>query len=156
MTPAINLLKKLNLAHTVHEYHHDSNAESYGLEAAEKLNIDAKRVFKTLMVQLDGKDLAVGIIPVEEKLSMKLIAKSAKAKKAVMADPTLVEKTTGYVLGGVSPLGQKKRLKTFIDDSAEDFNSIFVSAGKRGLDIELAPKDLASALNAHFVDLKQV
>lgn len=156
MTPAINLLKKLKLAHTVHEYHHDSNAESYGLEAAEKLNIDAKRVFKTLVVQLDGKELAVGIIPVEEKLSMKLIAKSAKAKKAVMADPALVEKTTGYVLGGVSPLGQKKRLKTFIDDSAEGFNSIFVSAGKRGLDIELTPKDLASALNARFVDLKQV
>lgn len=156
MTPAINLAKKLKIAHTVHEYRHEPNADSYGLEAAEKLKLNPKQVFKTLVVQLDGKELAVGILPVAEKLSMKLIAKAAKAKKAVMADPTLVEKSTGYVLGGVSPLGQKKRLKTFIDESARELASLYVSAGKRGLEIELSPENLASAVNGQFVDLKQV
>lgn len=119
------------------------------------LGIEEARVFKTLIVQLDRGDLAVAIIPVSSMLSMKKIAKAAGAKKAAMADKDLVEKTTGYVLGGVSPLGQKKRLKTVIDRSAKDSATIFVSAGRRGLDVELKPGDLATLTNAAFADLIQ-
>ncbi len=136
------------------EYHHDPKAQAYGLEAAEKLGLDQKEVFKTLVVQVDEKELVVGIIPVAEQLSMKLIAKAVKGKKAKMADPAVVQKTTGYVLGGVSPLGQKKRLKTVIDITAESLETIYVSGGKRGLDIGLAPKDLQQVLNAQFLDIK--
>ncbi|ACH65256.1 YbaK/ebsC protein [Aliivibrio fischeri MJ11] len=154
MTPAIKLLKKAKIEHQVLEYHHDPKAQAYGLEAAEKLGLDQKEVFKTLVVQVDEKELVVGIIPVAEQLSMKLIAKAVKGKKAKMADPAVVQKTTGYVLGGVSPLGQKKRLKTVIDITAESLETIYVSGGKRGLDIGLAPKDLQQVLNAQFLDIK--
>ena len=142
MTPAIKLAQKNNISHAIHEYSHDASAESYGMEAADKLGLSPERVFKTLVVKLDGKDLAVAVIPVSSTLSMKLMAKAAGAKKAVMAEPQEVERATGYVLGGVSPLGQKKRLKTFIDTSAINFNTVYVSAGRRGLEIELAPGDL--------------
>ena len=142
MTPAVNLVRRQKIEHVIHEYRHDASAESYGQEAAEKLGLSPERVFKTLVVKLDGVDLAVGVIPVTSKLSMKLIAKAAGARKAVMADPQEVERSTGYVLGGVSPLGQKKQLNTFIDSSAKGFPSIYVSAGRRGLEIELAPEDL--------------
>ncbi|HAC28987.1 MAG TPA: Cys-tRNA(Pro) deacylase, partial [Marinobacter hydrocarbonoclasticus] len=141
MTPAINAAKQARVNYTIHEYEHDPAAESYGEEAAEKIGANPAQVFKTLVVSLDGKDLAVGIVPVTAMLGLKQIAKAAGAKKALMADKQLVQRTTGYVLGGVSPLGQKKPLKTFIDQSAEDFETIFVSAGKRGLEIELAPAD---------------
>ncbi|MGN2617293.1 Cys-tRNA(Pro) deacylase [Aliivibrio fischeri] len=154
MTPATKLLKKAKIEHQVLEYHHDPKAQAYGLEAAEKLGLDQKEVFKTLVVQVDEKELVVGIIPVAEQLSMKLIAKAIKGKKAKMADPAVVQKTTGYVLGGVSPLGQKKRLKTVIDITAESLETIYVSGGKRGLDIGLAPKDLQQVLNAQFLDIK--
>ncbi|EHN70234.1 Cys-tRNA(Pro) deacylase [Aliivibrio fischeri] len=154
MTPATKLLKKAKIEHQVLEYHHDPKAQAYGLEAAEKLGLDQKEVFKTLVVQVDEKELVVGIIPVAEQLSMKLIAKAVKGKKAKMADPAVVQKTTGYVLGGVSPLGQKKRLKTVIDITAESLETIYVSGGKRGLDIGLAPKDLQQVLNAQFLDIK--
>ncbi|GEK12803.1 Cys-tRNA(Pro) deacylase [Aliivibrio fischeri] len=154
MTPATKLLKKAKIEHQVLEYHHDPKAQAYGLEAAEKLGLDQKEVFKTLVVQVDEKELVVGIIPVAEQLSMKLIAKAVKGKKAKMADPAVVQKTTGYVLGGVSPLGQKKRLKTVIDITAESLEIIYVSGGKRGLDIGLAPKDLQQVLNAQFLDIK--
>lgn len=142
MTPAINLLKKKKTKHTVHSYQHEPDHPSYGLEAAEKLGISPQQVFKTLVADLGDSNLAVAIIPVDQMLSMKLIAKAAGVKKASMADKKLVEKTTGYVLGGVSPLGQKKLLKTFLDDSADSQATIYVSAGKRGLEIELAPADL--------------
>jgi Cys-tRNA(Pro)/Cys-tRNA(Cys) deacylase len=142
MTPAIDFAKKHKIEHAVHEYSHDTSAESYGMEAAEKLGLHPERVFKTLVVKLDGKDLAVGVIPVSSMLSMKLLAKAAGAKKAVMAEQSEVQRTTGYVLGGVSPLGQKKRLKTYIDNSASNFETLFVSAGRRGLEIELKPEDL--------------
>ncbi|OCH06637.1 Cys-tRNA(Pro) deacylase [Aliivibrio fischeri] len=154
MTPATKLLKKAKIEHQVLEYHHDPKAQAYGLEAAEKLGLNQKEVFKTLVVQVDEKELVVGIIPVAEQLSMKLIAKAVKGKKAKMADPAVVQKTTGYVLGGVSPLGQKKRLKTVIDITAESLETIYVSGGKRGLDIGLAPKDLQQVLNAQFLDIK--
>lgn len=155
MTPAIKTLEKAKTVFTIHEYDHDANAESYGLEAAEKLGIDAKRVFKTLVVMLDAKDYAVGIIPVSTMLSMKQIAKAAGAKKAVMADKQRVERMTGYVLGGVSPFGQKKLLKTFIDASAQLHTSIYVSAGRRGLELEIAPTVLDQVLRAQQVELTQ-
>jgi Cys-tRNA(Pro)/Cys-tRNA(Cys) deacylase len=155
MTPAINLVRQRKITHQVHEYPHDPAAASYGLEAAEKMGVAAERVFKTLVVSLDDGKLAVGIVPVSTLLSMKLIAKAAGAKKAAMADKPLVERSTGYVLGGVSPLGQKKRLPTYIDASAQGFATLFVSAGRRGLEIELAPGDLRALLDATFAPLNQ-
>jgi len=155
MTPGILAAKKAKVSYTVHEYEHDPSAESYGNEAADKMGVDPNRVFKTLVVALDNKELAVGLVPVTSMLSLKLIAKAAKAKKAGMADKQEVQRSTGYVLGGVSPLGQKKRLKTFIDATAEQYDTVFVSAGKRGLEIELAPADLATLTGAGFADLQQ-
>ena len=149
MTPAINLVKQRKIFHKVHEYVHDANAASYGSVAAEKLGVPESQVFKTLVVKLDGKTLAVGVVPVAQMLSLKAIAKAAKAKKAVMAEQAEVERSTGYVLGGVSPLGQKKRLVTVVDESALEFERIFISAGKRGLEIELAAQDLIDLLSGN-------
>ncbi|UYO73626.1 Cys-tRNA(Pro) deacylase [Halomonas qinghailakensis] len=153
MTPAINSAKHAGIAFQLHEYQHDTAAQSYGLEAAEKLGVAAQQVFKTLVVTLDGKQLAVGIVPVTSQLGLKQIAKAAGAKKAAMAAPGDVERTTGYVLGGVSPLGQKKRLPTFIDSSAQAFSTLYVSAGRRGLEIELSPSDLATLCQGRFAAL---
>ena len=150
MTPAINIAKKNKIIYKVHEYSHDPLHESYGLEASEKLGVEESRVFKTLVVILNDKSLAVCIIPVSSMLNMKLIAKATNSKKASMADKTVVERTTGYVLGGVSPLGQKKLLKTVIHCSAQNFETIYVSAGRRGLDIELNPNDLKKLCKASF------
>lgn len=147
MTPAIKLLKKQKIPHTIHEYKHDSSVHSYGEEAAQKMGVDPKSVFKTLVVQSD-KMMAVGIVPVISTLNLKSMAKALGVKKVAMADPKNVENTTGYILGGVSPLGQKKRLKTVIDQSAFEYESIFVSAGKRGLEVEVDPKDLEKLLQA--------
>lgn len=155
MTPAINLAKKKKVTHTIHQYDHDPSHDSYGLEAVEALGQDPKKVFKTLLFCLNGvaKDLAVAVIPVDQKLNLKLAAKAAKGKKAEMANPEIAQKTTGYVVGGISPLGQKKALPTFIHSSAEPQETICVSAGKRGLEIELSPSDLAKLTRAQFVDL---
>jgi Cys-tRNA(Pro)/Cys-tRNA(Cys) deacylase len=147
VTPAIKLLKKQKVPHTIYEYKHDSSVHSYGEEAAEKMGVDPKSVFKTLVVQSD-KMMAVGIVPVTSTLNLKSMAKALGVKKVVMAEPKNVENTTGYILGGVSPLGQKKRLKTVIDESAFEYESIFVSAGKRGLEVEVDPKDLEKLLQA--------
>jgi Cys-tRNA(Pro)/Cys-tRNA(Cys) deacylase len=155
MTPAIDAAKKNKVIYHVHEYIHDSANESYGEEAAQKLGISAERVFKTLVVCIDNKTLVVAILPVSAMLSMKLIAKAYAGKKAVMALKSDVERSTGYVLGGVSPLGQKKRLSTFIDVSAKAFTTIFVSAGKRGLEIELSPQNLQYLTQAKLSDLCQ-
>ena len=153
MTPAIDLLVKHKIAHQVHEYQHDPSCQAYGLEAAEKIGVAPELVFKTLVVKLDGKSLAVAIIPVAEKLSMKAIAKAAKAKKAVMAEAAEVQRSSGYVLGGVSPLGQKRLLTTVIDGSAVNLMQMYVSGGRRGLDIALAPEDLKQLLKASFAPL---
>lgn len=155
MTPAINLIKQAKLPHSIHEYDHDPAAKSYGLEAATKLQVKPERVFKTLVVLLDGKQLAVGIIPVKSQLNMKQIAQAANAKKAVMADQREVERSTGYVLGGVSPLGQKKRLRTFLHNSARVLPTLYVSAGRRGLEIELSPENLLALTGGVFADLCQ-
>ena len=154
MTPAVNSAKKAKIAYTLHSYIHDPASVSYGEEASEKLGISPERVFKTLVVLIDSKQMVVAVIPVSSMLSMKQIAKAAGGKKAEMAKGTDVERSSGYILGGVSPLGQKKRLKTFIDSSAENFPTIYVSAGRRGLEIELSPKDLKTVCSAEFYDLK--
>ncbi len=144
MTPAINAARKAKITYRVHEYPHDPTEKSYGLEAAAKLGLSEERVFKTLVVTTGGQEFAVGIVPVSSMLNMKLIAKSLGIKKASMANAVDVERTTGYVLGGVSPLGQKRRLRTIVDASALFHPTIFVSAGRRGLEIELSPDDLLS------------
>lgn len=153
MTPAINLAKQLKLDYQLHDYVHDSQAESYGLEAAEKLGIAAEQVFKTLVVQSETATLAVAIVPVNTTVNFKKMAKAIGCKKVQMAEPKQVERSTGYVLGGVSPLGQKKRLLTIIDSSAQAQATIYVSAGRRGLEIELSAQQLADALNARFIDI---
>lgn len=155
MTPGIIAAKKNKLSHRIHEYSHDESSESYGLEAAEKIGVSEGRVFKTLVVCLDSKELVVGVIPVSSMLSMKLIAKVAGAKKAAMADKSDVERSTGYVLGGVSPLGQKKRLRTIIDSSAKNHSTIYVSAGRRGLEIELSPDDLSKLTSGTVAEICQ-
>ncbi|OED40388.1 aminoacyl-tRNA deacylase [Endozoicomonas sp. (ex Bugula neritina AB1)] len=142
MTPAINAAQKANVHYQVHQYEHDPDTASYGEEAVEKMGKNPEQVFKTLVVKLDGKQLAVAIIPVAKMLDLKAVASACKAKKATMAEPQEVQRSTGYVLGGVSPLGQKKQLLTVLDDSSEYYSSIFVSAGRRGLEIELLPADL--------------
>lgn len=150
MTPGIDMVKGAGIEYVIHEYVHDPATTSYGLEAAEKLGVPSDRVFKTLVVSLDGKKLAVAVVPVEAQLNLKKLARAAGAKKAAMADRAEVERATGYVLGGVSPLGQKKRLPTYVDSSATEFATIFVSAGRRGLEIELAPEALAQLVGAQF------
>lgn len=153
MTPAINIARKAGIPHQTHEYAHDPGHASYGLEAAEKMGVAPERVFKTLVVILETKELVVAVVPVSAMLNMKQIARAAAAKKAAMAPAADVQRSSGYVLGGVSPLGQKKRLRTFIDASAQTFTTMFVSAGRRGLEIELSPADLARLTNGTFADL---
>lgn len=153
MTPAINLAQQRGLDYHLHEYTHDNNAISFGLEAVEKLGVNAAQVFKTLVVATDLGTLAVAVVPVATTLSFKKMAKALSCKKVKMADPKQVERSSGYVLGGVSPLGQKKRLLTVIDSSAQTQPTIYVSAGRRGLEIELPPQQLAATLDACFADI---
>ncbi|MES9946673.1 MAG: Cys-tRNA(Pro) deacylase [Candidatus Thiodiazotropha sp.] len=153
MTPAVNAAKKAGIKFRTHAYEHDSKHPSYGLEAAEKLGITPQRVFKTLVVQLDAKELAVAVVPVASQLDLKAFAKATKVKKVAMADARLVERSTGYVLGGVSPLGQKRRLLTLLDRSGLDFPTLYVSAGRRGLEIELAADDLLRLLDGRLADI---
>lgn len=132
---------------TIRAYDHDPAAVSYGLEAAQALDVDPARVLKTLLVDTDA-GLAVGIVPVDRQLDLKAVAAALGQKKAVMADPAVAERTTGYVVGGISPLGQKKFLPTVLDSTAADFETVLVSGGKRGLDLELAPQDLIALTRA--------
>lgn len=148
MTPAINLLKKNKCVFKIHKYDHDPLCTNFGIEAATKLGLDENRVFKTLLVELNPKELAVGIIPVNYSMSLKNMANALNAKSAKMADKEEAQKVTGYLLGGISPFGQKKKLKTVIDEKAFSFETIYVSGGKRGLDIEINPKDIKKLLNA--------
>ena len=150
MTPAVAKAKKAKIDFSLHEYDHDPAVRAYGLEAAEKLGVDAARLFKTLVVDVQGRGLAVAVVPVSGKLDLKAFAKALGGKKTAMADKAVVERTTGYLTGGVSPIGQKKALPTVIDASALGFDHIYVSAGRRGLQISLAPDDLAGLTRAGF------
>jgi Cys-tRNA(Pro)/Cys-tRNA(Cys) deacylase len=153
MTPAVDIAKKLKLVFNTHHYTHQDNISSYGEEAADKLGLEHNRVFKTLVVSNPDGVMAVAVIPVSTMLNMKQTAKTLAWKKVAMADKDAVTRSTGYVLGGVSPLGQKKALKTLIDISAQQFSTIYVSAGRRGIEIELDANDLASAVNGKFANI---
>ncbi len=155
MTPAINLLKKNAIWHQVNQYEHDPSVKSYGNEAADKLGIAPNTVFKTLVVQFDEANFAVAIIPVSSMLNLKLMAKAIGAKRSMMAKSVDVERITGYVLGGVSPFGQKKTLTTVIDASAQTNEKIFVSGGKRGLELEVNFGDLVTLLNCRVAEIVQ-
>ncbi|WP_158178546.1 Cys-tRNA(Pro) deacylase [Pseudomonas viridiflava] len=150
MTPALDLLKKVRAEHRIHSYEHDAKAASYGLEAAEKLGLEPARVFKTLLASTEKGELLVAVVPVVGTLDLKALAHAAGAKKTEMADPAAAQRSTGYLLGGISPLGQKKRLRTFIDETATPFETIFVSAGRRGLEVELSAQVLAAHTSATF------
>ena len=152
MTPATKLLKANKIDFSIHVYEHDANAKSFGLEAAEKLNLRVEEVFKTLLVT-DEKNYFVAILPVHHQLNLKKVAQAVGAKKLKMSDPKDAERLTGYLVGGISPVGQKKRLKTVIDQSAVQLEKLYVSGGKRGLDIGLKPQDLAKVLSATFADV---
>ncbi|MGI9315782.1 MAG: Cys-tRNA(Pro) deacylase [bacterium] len=155
MTPAIEVARKAGVLFSVHEYCHDPKSVSFGLEAAENLGVPPETIFKTLVVQSEKKELAVAIVPVLKTLDLKATASALGAKKAQMADKLLVQRTTGYVLGGVSPLGQKKPLPTLIDNSAIEHLNIFVSGGRRGLDISISSQDLAALCQATFAKISR-
>lgn len=153
MTPAVNIVKKAKVAYRLHHYEHSPSSTSYGEEAAARLGVSDARIFKTLMVSLDNRSLAVSIVPVSGQLNLKACAKSMGSKRAVMAEPKEAERATGYVLGGISPLGQRKQLKTVIDSSAREYETIYISAGRRGLQIELSSGDLARLTRATFAPI---
>ncbi|AIZ31931.1 Cys-tRNA(Pro) deacylase [Pseudomonas sp. K1(2024)] len=153
MTPALDLLKNARAEHRVLSYEHDPKSASYGLEAAEKLGLDPQQVFKTLLACSEKGELLVAVVPVVGTLDLKALAHAAGVKKCEMADPAAAQRATGYLVGGISPLGQKKRLRTFIDASAQQFDSIHVSAGRRGLEVELAAAVLAEHTKGVFASI---
>jgi Cys-tRNA(Pro)/Cys-tRNA(Cys) deacylase len=146
-TPATVALTAAGIAHKVHAYPHDPKAASYGLEAADALGLDPARVHKTLMASVDGR-LTVAIVPVSGQLDLKALARAVGGSKAAMADPAVAERVTGYVVGGISPIGQRRAHPTVLDEQALDWPTVFVSGGKRGLDLELAPADLVRITDA--------
>ena len=148
MTPAIKVLDKAGIAYTLHRYEHAPQSPSYGSEAASKLGLEPAQVFKTLLTSSDEGELLVALVPVNGQLDLKLLAKAAGAKKMAMADPAAAQRSTGDLLAGSSPLAQKKALRTVIDASAEQWPQLYVSAGRRGLEIALQPADLASQTRA--------
>jgi Cys-tRNA(Pro)/Cys-tRNA(Cys) deacylase len=151
-TPAIVSAAKAGITYTVHPYEADPAAESYGAAAADALGVSPERLFKTLLAEVDGR-LTVAIVPVAGTLDVKALAAAVGGKKAAMADPATAERSTGYVVGGISPLGQRKRLPTVLDASAAGFATVYVSAGRRGLQIELAPGDLIRLTGARTADI---
>ncbi|MFC9919232.1 Cys-tRNA(Pro) deacylase [Agromyces binzhouensis] len=151
-TPATVALTRAGIRFTAHPYEHDPRAAAYGLEAAQKLGIEPERVFKTLLANVDGS-LAVGIVPVSDQLDLKALATALGGKRAEMADPSLAERKTGYVVGGISPIGQKVALPTVLDESAILFETILVSGGRRGLDLELAPDDLLAVTSGGYAPI---
>lgn len=152
MTPACKVLKLKKIDYTLHEYQHDKNVKNFGLEAVEKLGLKDTEVFKTLLVT-DENQFFVMVIPVNHKLNLKKAAAVVDAKKLKMADPKEAERVTGYLVGGISPIGQKKQFITAIDRSAQSLETMYISGGKRGLDIGIHPQDLQMVLNAQFADL---
>jgi Cys-tRNA(Pro)/Cys-tRNA(Cys) deacylase len=151
-TPATALLTRNGVAHTLHPYPHDPRAESFGEEAAAALGVDPARIFKTLIASVDGK-LTCGVVPVARRLDLKALAAAAGGKRAELAEPAAAARATGYVVGGISPIAQKSRLPVVVDASAADWPTVFVSAGKRGLQVELSPSDLVAASGAHLAPI---
>jgi Cys-tRNA(Pro)/Cys-tRNA(Cys) deacylase len=153
-TPATALLAKLGIRHAVHVYSHDPRRASYGLEASDALGLPPERVFKTLVTEVDGS-LTVGVVPVAGQLDLKALAVAVGGKKARMAEAGAAERASGYVVGGISPLGHRKRMPVVIDSAALGFATVFCSGGRRGLEIELAPGDLVRAANGVVADIGQ-
>ena len=151
-TPATVALTQAGVAFTLHEYAHDPRAASYGLEAAEALGLD--QVFKTLLAELDG-ELVVAVVPVAGRLDLKALARALGGSKAAMAEPKAAERATGYVTGGISPVGQKRALRTVVDETAAAYDVVYVSAGRRGLDLGIAPADLVAATGAITADVSR-
>ena len=152
MTPAVNALEAAGVPFSVHEYEHDPAVRSFGVEAATVLGLDPDQVFKTLLVSADGEP-AVGIVPVSCSLSLKAIGAALGRKRVEMCDPAVAQRVTGYVLGGISPFGQKRLLPTVVDETGELFDTIYVSGGRRGLDVGVAPGDLIRLLSAVTADV---
>jgi Cys-tRNA(Pro)/Cys-tRNA(Cys) deacylase len=148
-TPATAHLTREGISFTLHPYEHDPRAEAFGDEAAQALGLPPEQIFKTLIALVDGKP-ACAVVPVAGKLDLKALAASLGGKRAGMAEPASAARLTGYVVGGISPIGQKTRIPVVVDDSAQRFESMYVSAGKRGLQVQLAPADLARATGARF------
>jgi Cys-tRNA(Pro)/Cys-tRNA(Cys) deacylase len=146
-TPATTLLTRLGIAYDVHPYDHDPAAASYGLEAAEALGVPPAHVFKTLLVRGDA-GLGVGVVPVDRQLDLKAVASALGVKRVTMAEPAEAERVTGYVVGGISPIGQRRTLPTVVDASAMELDRVYVSGGRRGLDLSMAPADLVAATRA--------
>ncbi|RII18321.1 Cys-tRNA(Pro)/Cys-tRNA(Cys) deacylase YbaK [Streptomyces sp. YIM 130001] len=146
-TPATVALAAAGTAFTLHQYEHDPAHQSYGDEAVEATGVSPERVFKTLVADVDG-ELTVAVVPVAGSLDLKALASAVHGKRAAMADPAAAERTTGYVRGGISPLGQRKQLRTVVDESASAHRTVYVSAGRRGLEVELAPDDLVRLTGA--------
>jgi Cys-tRNA(Pro)/Cys-tRNA(Cys) deacylase len=153
MTPACVALDDAGVEYDVHPYDHDPTAESFGLEAADALGVDPEHVFKTLMATTETGELLVAIVPVARQLDLKAIARAAGVKRVRMAAVANAERSSGYVAGGISPFGQRKRLRTFLDLSANDLELIYVSAGRRGLDLSLDPTELVRLLDADVVEI---
>lgn len=151
-TPATVALTRAGVAFTTHPYEHDPSAPSYGLEAADVLGLDPERVLKTLFAEVDGR-LVVGIVPVSRQLDLKAIAAASGGKRATMADPAAAERASGYVVGGISPLGQKRVHPTVLDESAMSYDTVYVSGGRRGLDLGLAPQDLVRLTKAKVASI---
>ncbi len=152
MTPAIRELDTAGVAYAVHEYERGDSLHDFGIEAADLLGLDPEQVFKTLLVDVD-EGQAVAIVPVSGRLGLKAVGRALGAKRVAMCDPAIAERITGYVRGGISPFGQKRRLPTVIDEMATIFDTIYVSGGKRGVDLSLAPGDLIELLDATVADI---
>jgi Cys-tRNA(Pro)/Cys-tRNA(Cys) deacylase len=153
MTPGVDAARAAGIVYEIAQYEHDPRSTAYGLEAAEALGVPPERMFKTLVTKLDDGRLAVGIVPVDRQLDLKALARALAARRADMADPAEAQRATGYVVGGISPLGQKRQLPTALDESALDHDTIYVSAGRRGLEIILAPTDLQRLTDATIASL---
>lgn len=154
-TPATAAAAKAAVVHTLHEYAHDPSNRNFGMEAVEVLGLDPQRTFKTLIAvpSTPGAKPVCAVVPVSAQLDLKALAAAAGAKQMAMAEPAVAERVTGYLVGGISPLGQKQRLALFVDESAQDLATMFVSAGRRGLEIELAPGDLLRLTGGRFASI---
>lgn len=156
MTPAVVALQQAGVPFSINEYHHEDGLRDYGMEAATALGLDPDQVFKTLVISGDGPggaEVAVAIVPVSTKLSLKAAGAALSLKRVEMCDPAVAQRLTGYVLGGISPFGQKKRLRTVIDETSQLYDTVYVSGGRRGLDVGVGPDDLVAVLDATVADI---